>query len=154
MKTIESRDALAAALNNIAELATENGLKAETRCFIADHDLIELSEDELSAAALIAGEITVSADGTDEKMLLECALSVTDGEVSDDEIISEVGTLRANMKEICSKVSELGNAKDAFEALSPEEPEAKEEPKYDNKRFYIIASIVAVAVIVLMVLLK
>ena len=135
MKIIESRDALLHAILDVAKSAEEHGLSAEAKCFIADHDLAPLSDGACESAALIAGEITVSSPETEEKIVLECALSITEGEVSADEMLREVNTIRDNMREIIEKVHEYGNAKDAFaEMCKTDEPEDAVQT-FDNKNF-------------------
>ncbi|MBQ9071175.1 MAG: hypothetical protein IJY23_07520 [Clostridia bacterium] len=152
MKITESRVALYGALKDVSGLAEERGITAEVKCFIADHDLCEISEDNLGAAALVSGEITLFAEGSDKKMILECALSITDGEVSPDEMLREVTAVRDNMKQILEKLDETKDVEKAFASFEPEEEPVADEPKYDNKKFYIYAGL-AVAVILLLVLL-
>ena len=153
MTVIEAREALALTLKDIAANATEKNLNADTKCFIADHDLLELSEDNCADAALVAGEITISQDGLEEKLVLECAVSVTDGEVSSEEMLREVNVIRESMRELCEKINETDSAEDAFNAIVPEE-EAPTMPKiYDNKRFYIACGIGAATLIALVLLI-
>ena len=151
MKITESIEALQEALLSIAKSAEERGLKTEVKCFAADNDLVEL-EQESPRAALVAGELTVKSDGED-KIILECALSVIDGEVSSEEMLSEVNTLRESMKDLCNKFDESGSADGMFNAVAKEhEVPMPEEKVYDNKKFYIYGGI-AVAVVLILVLL-
>lgn len=153
MNVTEAREALALTLTDIAKAAEEKGLSAETKCFIADRDLNELPEDNTSSAVIIAGEILIGANDSEQKLLLECAVSVNDGEVAPDDMLREVNTLRESMKELCDKLDEKGNAEDAFVAVSPEE-EMPEPPRvYDNKRFYISCGIGALALLTLVLII-
>ena len=120
MNIKEAREALALTLTDIAGGAIEKGLTAQTKCFIADHDLNELSDDNIGSAVLIAGEILVGTEGSEEKLLLECAVCVNDGEVTSEDMLREVNTLRESMKELCEKLDEKGNAEEAFAAVVPE----------------------------------
>ena len=152
MNIKEAREALALTLTDIAGAAIEKGLTAETKCFIADHDLNELSDETIASAVLIAGEILIGEDGSEEKLLLECAVSVNDGEVTSEDMLREVNTLRESMKDLCDKLDEKGNAKDAFTAVTPEE-EIPEPPRvYDNKRFYIACGVGALVIIALVLI--
>ena len=152
MKIIEARDALAVTLDSISKQAAEKNLTVNVRCFIADHDLNELSEEDLGKAALIAGEIAVNEAGSEEKLLLECALSITEGEVSAEEMLREVATIRESMKELCEKLDEAESTSEAFDAVLPEPEEPEPIHVYDNKKFYI-ASAIGAGVIILLVLL-
>ena len=152
MNINEAREALALTLTDIAGAAIEKGLTAETKCFIADHDLNELSDERIASAVLIAGEILIGEEGSEEKLLLECAVSVNDGEVTSEDMLREVNTLRESMKDLCDKLDEKGNAKDAFTAVTPEE-EIPEPPRvYDNKRFYIACGVGALVIIALVLI--
>ncbi len=153
MTVIEARDALSLALEDISKKAVEKGLTADIKCFIADHDLIELTPDDISKAALISGEISVGTEKSEEKLILECALSITDGDVSPEEMLREVNVMRDSMNELCEKLDETGNAEDAFTAVSPEERIPEVPRTYDNKRFYIACSIGAAALIVLILII-
>lgn len=153
MTVIEARDALLLALEDISKKAIEKGLTADVKCFIADHDLNELSPDDLSKAALVSGEISVGTEKSEEKLVLECALSITDGDISSEEMLREVNVMRCSMTELCEKLDETGSAEEAFTAVAPEE-EIPEAPRtYDNKRFYIACSIGAAALIVLILII-
>ena len=153
MNITEARDALALTLEDISKKVTEKGLTADIKCFIADHDLVELTPDNLTDAALIAGEITVSAPGAEEKLVLECAVSVTDGDVSSEEMQREVNVMRESMRELCEKLDEASSPEDAFTAVVPEEEEPAPVHVYDNKRFYIACGVGAAALILLILLI-
>lgn len=144
MNITEAKNALYNALESISEEATSRGMKSEVRCFVADHDLVEV--DEISPkATLIAGEIRVtSEEKADKEILLECALSVEDGEVSEDEILREIGNIRSSMKEVCDTFDNVGSAESTFDTIEKEQQLPAEEPKtFDNKQFYIWGSIIA-----------
>ena len=152
MNINEAREALALTLTDIAKSATDKGLTAETECFIADHDLNRLSDDTLDRAVIIAGEILVGASDSEEKLLLECAVGINDGEVAPEDMLREVNTLRGSMKELCERLDEKESATEAFESVVPEE-ELPEQPKvYDNKRFYIACGVGALVLIALVLI--
>ena len=153
MTVIEAREALTLTLRDIAGGATEKNLTADIRCFIADHDLNALSDDNLAEAALVAGEITIGKDDIEEKLVLECAVSVNDGEVSSEEMLREVNVMRDSMKELCEKMNESESAADAFNAVVPEEEAPAPVHVYDNKKFYIACGIGAAVLIVLVLLI-
>lgn len=157
MNIKEAFEALGATLENIADTARASGLSATTHCILATHDMEELSVDgEVSRAALIAGEITLGADGTEEKMLFECALSISDGEVSSDEMAAEIKSVRANVREICDKLDLSLPINEAFasvcDAESPDEDETPA-PARSNKVFYITAAVMFIFLIVIMILI-
>ena len=152
MNIKEAREALALTLTDIAGGAIEKGLTAQTKCFIADHDLNELSDDNIGSAVLIAGEILVGTEGSEQKLLLECAVCVNDGEVTSEDMLREVNTLRESMKELCEQLDEKGNAEEAFAAVVPEE-ELPEPPRvYDNRRFYIACGVGALVLVALILI--
>ena len=153
MTIVEAREALRLALEDIAKSATEKQLTADVKCFIADHDLTELAPENFEKAALVAGEILVGAANSEEKLMLECALSVTDGEISSDEILREVNTVRESMKELCEKLDESENPSEAFLAVAPEEEIPEPAHTYDNKRFYIACGIGAAVLIALVLII-
>lgn len=152
MNINEAREALTLALNNIAEDAKGKGLDTGVKCFIANHDLCEISNDNSIEASIVAGEITLISTSTEKKMILECAVSVSDGEVSSEELLNEVNSVRNNMKEILDKLNSASDAEEAFSSFEPNEETIPESPRYNNKNFYI-ASGVAVAIILLLILL-
>ncbi|MBE6537445.1 MAG: hypothetical protein E7673_05775 [Ruminococcaceae bacterium] len=153
MNITESKNALYEALKNVSEDAVKRGMKAEVRCFVADHDLMEVSEDS-PKATLIAGEITVTSDENEDKeILLECALSVEDGEVSSEEMLREVNTIRGSMKEICETFDSVGSAGGTIESIEKEQQVDMPEPKvFDNKNFYIYGGIAAAVVLILVII--
>lgn len=144
MKITESKIALYEALVSISADAAKRGMKANVRCFTANHDLEEVDEND-AGAVLIAGEIRVTSDEkNDKEILLECALSVEDGEVSEDEILREIGNIRSSMKEVCDTFDNVGSAESTFDTIEKEQQLPAEEPKtFDNKQFYIWGSIIA-----------
>lgn len=144
MKITESKIALYEALVSISADAAKRGMKAKIRCFTANHDLEEVDEND-AGAVLIAGEIRVTSDEkNDKEILLECALSVEDGEVSEDEILREIGNIRSSMKEVCDTFDNVGSAESTFDSIEKEQQLPAEEPKtFDNKQFYIWGSIIA-----------
>lgn len=150
MNITESKNALYEALKNVSEDAISRGMTAEVRCFTANRDLEEVSESDPSAV-LIAGEIAITSEEKKEKeILLECALSIEDGEVSGDEILREVNNIRSNMKEVCDTFDKVGSAENTFDTIEKEQELPKEEPKtYDNKQFYIWGSIIAGVALIL-----
>lgn len=150
MNVTESKNALYEALKNVSEDAVSRGMTANVRCFVADHDLNEVDEGD-PKASLIAGEIRISSDEkADKEILLECALSVENGEVSSDEILREVNTMRGSMKEICDTFDNLGDAKNTFDTIEKEQQPDIPEPKvFDNKQFYIWGSVVAAIALIL-----
>ena len=153
MNITEAKSALYNALKNVSEDAASRGMTAEVKCFVADHDLTEVSEDS-PKAVLIAGEITVTSDEKkDKEILLECAISVEDGEVANDEILREVNTIRASMKEVCDTFDTVGSAEGTFDSIEKEqEVPMPEEKVFDNKQFYIWGSIAAAAVLLLVLI--
>ena len=153
MNITESKSALYEALKNISADAESRGMTAEVRCFIADHDLNEVKEDD-PKAVLIAGEISLTSNENEEKkILLECALSVEDGEVSSDEMLREVNTIRGSMKEVCDTFDNVGDAEGTFNAIEEEQTPKMPEPKvFDNTQFYIYGGIAIAAVIILLII--
>ena len=154
MKITEAREAFIDAIEDIKKTLANNGLTAESKCYTADHDLSVVDDGDTLNAALIAAEISVSAAGTEEKMLLESAISITDGEVSSDELRNEISILRGTAGEICEKIKETGDAKEAFKSFELPEEELPESPKYDNKKFYIGGAIAVAVILILIIIFK
>ena len=155
MNITESKNALYEVLQNVSEDAINRGMNAEVRCFTANRDLEEVEESD-PKVALIAGEITVtSEEKADKQIVLECALSVEDGEVSPDEMLREVNNIRQSMKEVCETFDNVGNAENTFDAIEKEQEIPVEEPKtFDNKQFYIWGSVIAAIALLLTFLIK
>ncbi len=152
MTIIEAREALTNTFENIKAEAKEKGVIADYKCFASDRDLNETDVSD-STAALIAGELTLGADGTDEKVILECAVSITDGEVFDDEMLREITAIRESVRELYAKIDEAGSAVAALSEIYKESEESVPEVKtYDNKKFYIGAGIAVIIIIIIMIL--
>ena len=153
MNVTESKNALFEALKNISEEAVSRGMKADVRCFVADHDLNEVDENS-PKATLVAGEIAITSDEkADKEILLECAISVEDGEVSSEEILREVNTIRSSMKELCDTFDTLGSAGSTIDSIEKEQTVEMPEPKvFDNKQFYIWGSVIAAAALILVLI--
>jgi len=149
MNITESKKALFDALMNIGKDAEERGMEVSVNCFTANRDLECVDENDASAV-LIAGEVTItSSENLQKEIVLECALSIEDGEVSEDEILREVTNVRCSMKEVCDTFDQVGNADGTFETIEKEQEIPEEEPKtYDNKQFYIWGSIIAAAALI------
>ena len=140
MNIKEAYDALSSTLCDIVNIAKEKGLIAESKCTVTDRDLVTLRDeaDYEQLAALVCGEVTVSANGCDEKIVLECAVSINEGSVFSDEMVNEIRILRDNLSALCDKIDEE-NVSESFAALCKEESheEDKPEPVRSNKAFYI-----------------
>ena len=153
MKVTEAREALIKTIDDAIASLKEKGLEVEKNCFLADRDLLPTKGEE--GASLIVADITVCAPDTDEKVIMECAVSIEEGEVLNDEIIREITLLRQNIKEITDKIDEVGSAKDAFAILAKEEePEVADAPVASNKSFYIYAGIAAIVILIIAALAK
>ena len=144
MNVTEAKNALYEALKNVCEDAESRGMTTAVKCFVADHDLNEVAEDS-PKAQLISGEITVTThEKEDRAILLECALSVEDGEVTAEEMLREVNTMCNSMKEICATFDEVGSAENTFDSIEKEQEVEVPEPKiFNNKDFYIWGSVIA-----------
>ena len=153
MNIKEAQEALTLTLEDVAKSAAERGLTATVECFTADRDLNRISDGNTDAAVIIAGEITVGAPDSEEKLLLECAVGINNGEVIPEDMLREVDTIRESMKELCETFDEKGNAAEAFAAMLPEEEEPEQPRVYDNKRFYIACGIGAVVLIALVLII-
>ena len=154
MNVKDAKAALICACEDLVKEANDKKLNADYRCFTANIDLEEIDENAENVA-LIAAEISVGAENSEKAVILESAVSVSDGDVVDDEILREVSTLRENLKEVFAKVDESNDANAAFDAIEEETSLPIPEQKvYDNKKFYIYASIFAAAVIIVLLLSK
>ena len=151
MKITEAKEALCSALNDIAAMASKFELNVNVSCSTANHDLETVSDDS-EDAAIISGEISVGNNGAEENLIFECALSITDGEVSEEEIAREVSTVRGSMTELCEKLDGGMETSEAFTAVLPEEEAPVQAPAYDNKKFYIYGSIIAAAIVIILIL--
>ena len=152
MNILEARDAFLATVNNIAEDAVRVGLGAEVKCYLTDIDLVPVRDDAKNAA-LIAAEISLSANGVEERIIFESAVAIHDGEVIDSELTAEAAKLRENVKEILDKITSEDGVEDDFRRVcSEEEKEVPEVPVRSNKMFYIAAGVGAAALILLFVL--
>ncbi len=157
MNVNESREAFLAAIKDIANTATEAGFTTEYKCYAADRDLCPVGEENEENAAIIAAELSLAAEGVEEKVLLECAVSIRDGECTSDEIAEEISMLRQNVKELADKAAAQGGAAEAIAELFREQRDAEKSPEvkvYNNKSFYITAGIAAVVIVVLFLIIN
>ena len=156
MNVNESREAFLAAIKDIANTATEAGFTAEYKCYAADRDLSAIDEENAENAAIIAAELSLSVEGVEEKVLLECAVSVRDGECTSDEIAEEISLLRQNVKDLTDKATALGAAEAISELFREQsENEKPDEPKvFDNKSFYIGAGILAAVIVIVLLVIN
>ncbi len=154
MKINEAYEALSNTFKNIKSEAEEKGITATYKCFTSDRDLIEvdINDDNVS---LIAGEFTLGAEGTEEKIILECAVSITDGEIFDDEVIREITAIRESIRELYAKIDETGSAAAALSDIYKEEEQPQPPAKtYDNKMFYIYGGLAILVVAIILIISK
>ena len=100
------------------------------------------------ACTWIEDQSTEIKDG----MVYETAISITEGECSDDEMASEIGTMRSSVRELIAKVAEATDKIAAFNDeldLTDNDGEVVNEPVRDNKKFYIVASIIGGAALII-----
>lgn len=125
-------EALSATLLDIAKILEDAGLETKTKCAFSDIELAEASEDSPRATGLW-GEIIFSLG--ENAGVLECAVSVYEGEVSDEEMLSEITSLRAEAKRIAELAHSVGKDK-LFEALdAPDEPDKDDAEGFDEAKF-------------------
>ena len=156
MKLFEAKEALEATINDIAEGARAFGISVSSDCYFSDRDLFVIDDEKASEAAVIAAEVEIKCEGSDDKIFLECAVAINDGEVLNDDLANECAKLRANVKEITDT---LGNAEDKTEAFASicrieEEPEEDRPAPLSNKYFYLSAAVGAVAILLLVLLIN
>ncbi len=156
MNVNESCEAFLAALGDIANAAKEAGFTAEYKCYAADRDLSEINAANSENAAIVAAELSLSVEGVEEKVLLECAVSVIDGECTSEEIADEVSLLRQNVKELTDKAEAIGAAEAVAELFREQkENEKPDEPKvFDNRSFYIGAGILAAVIVIVLLVIN
>lgn len=159
MKTTEALEALERAVADIAGEANIAGFKTEIRSKYADVDSAELTENS-PEARIICTDLTVSLDGAEESMIYQCVLTINEGECSVEEMSSEVGAMRASVRELVAKVGKAEDKLAAFNAELEETDSADDDgdetdaPVHDNKKFYITASIVAALVLIAAVVIS
>ena len=124
-------EALSPTLLDIAKILDEAGLDTKTKCAFSDIELADQSEDSPRATGLW-GEIIFSLG--DNAAALECAVSVYEGEVSDEEMLSEIASLRAEAKRIAELCQAVGRDK-LFEALDAPDGDGEDESEFDEKKF-------------------
>ena len=154
MNVKEAKEALLSAANDLIAQAEQKNLTADYRCFTANVDLEEVDEDS-SKVALIALELSLGAKDCEGAVVLECAVSSLDGEVDENEVLSEVANLKGNVNDVYAKIDETGSVNAAFEAIAEEtELPAPEIKTYDNRLFYTVGGIAAAVILAVVVILK
>ena len=151
MKIIEAKEALERAVEDIAGEAKAAGFTVSVRSKYADVDFGEYDE-YCDEAKIIFAELTVGLEGARDGMVYETAISITEGECSDDEMASEIGTMRSSVRELIAKVAEATDKIAAFNDeldLTDNDGEVVSEPVRDNKKFYIVASIIGGAALII-----
>lgn len=154
MNVKEAKEALIRAAEDLVAQAEEKKLTADYRCFTANVDLEEIDEDS-SKVALIALELNLGAAECERAVVLECAVSVGDGAVDENEVLNEVAGLKSNVCDVYAKIDEAGSVNAALDAIVAETelpiPEIK---TYDNRLFYIIGSIAALVILAVVIIAK
>ena len=163
MTTINAKEAMAKAIENIAEEAKSAGFEVSFSSGYSNSEYDKL--DDNATPECIFGELTIGVEGALETVVFECAAGVFESEgeltVSDDELAQKIGELRANLRSFIedTKNTEKENLKDAFIAvIDKEEAENAaeipvEKPK-DNKYFYIAAALGTLAIVAFFLCLK
>ncbi len=128
----DAYSALGPTLTDIADILKKSGLETTTKCSFSD---VDLSDHEVleHTSALMYGEITFSHGNV--AAALECAVSVIEGEVADDELLSEIASLRAEARRIGEIASRVGADK-LFDALESEEESDEAENKVDTEDLF------------------
>ena len=132
MTLFEAKEALSRTLTDIAKILTDAGLFAEVT-----HGLMGVDFDETTDApdtALIYGEISFGEVGSDERGLLECAVSTVEGEVAPEELRRELYDMRSEAKRIAELKSCIGDGESILKKLEDEieEEEEAEEEELDD----------------------
>ena len=156
MNVFEAREALKATIEDISGGARALGIEVNSDCYLSDRNLFVIDDDKADEAAVIAAEVELKYDGADERIFLECAVAINDGEVLSDDLTSECANLRASIKEILDSISESENKKEAFVFLchADDEPEEDRPAPMNNKNFYITAAVGAFAILLLVLLIN
>lgn len=124
-------EALSATLLDIAKILEDAGLETKTKCAFSDIELAEANEDSPRATGLW-GEIIFSLG--ENAAALECAVSVYEGEVSDEEMLSEITSLRTEAKRIAELARTVGKDK-LFEALDAPDADGDDAESFDEAKF-------------------
>ena len=154
MKATEAKEALLAAVSDIAKEAEGASLKTNVKCVFGDVDYVEY-EDYREEAGILFAELTVTHEGVEDSIIYECAVGLDADEVADADLANEISKMRTAVREL---VAALGNAEDRAEAFASEikaiDPPAEEidAPKHDNTRFYITAGVAAAVLVLLFIL--
>ncbi len=156
MNVTTAKEALEAALKNIASLPSKKGFEVKYDCGYSNSEYEKLSEND--SPECIFGEMTVAVSGVVESIAFECAVGVFDTEegltVSDDELAQKIGELRDSVRSFLAEIedAEKESLGEAFiEVIDREEQKSAEgipetAPK-SNKSFYITAILGALAVV-------
>ena len=151
MKIIEAKEALERAVEDIAGEAKAAGFTVSVRSKYADVDFGEYDE-YCDEAKIIFAELTVGLEGARDGMVYETAISITEGECSDDEMASEIGAMRSSVRELIAKIAEADDKLAVFNEeldLTDNDGDVVSEPVRDNKKFYIVASIIGGAALII-----
>ena len=153
MNVIEAKSAFLRTCEALCDEAREKGFIASFKCLATDRDLREV-EIESESAAVLSAELTIEKDESQRAIVLECAVAVDGGEVSEDEMLREIGSFKANVKDYYEKIENAGVEGALDEVASETEEKKPEEKVYDNKMFYIVGTAIGVAALVLVFLSK
>jgi hypothetical protein len=156
MKILEAREALVATIEDISNSARALGLTVNSDCYFSDRDLFVIEDEKADEAAVIAAEIELKYNDEYEKIFLECAVAINDGEVLSDDLTSECAKLRESIKEILDSISDSPDKKDAFVSLchKDDEPEPERPAPQNNKYYYVSAAVGAVVILLLVLLIN
>lgn len=157
MKAIEAKEALVSTLENISDIITEAGLSAQVRCGFTDLDFDAVDESVPEGARVLFGDILVSAPGVKRQMVLECAVGIDEGEVTGDELLREIGEIRAAAKELAEMARSADRLADVFEedGSQGEADEVESSERDDTKgKIFATVGLLLVAAAILFIILR
>ena len=154
MNMTEGKDALVSTAKGILDKLTKYDFSYNINCYFSGLDLSSFGEDATDAANLIVLEAEITHPATDEKIILEGAVAIDEGQVLNDEIIREADKLKKSVQDILSALEETSDIKAAVLSLMPKEEKPEPRPSFDNKAYYIGGIIIAAIITFVLIIMN
>ncbi len=161
MEIKEAKEGLLAALQDIEKLPGQRGFSTESKCLYSNSD--DEDSESYEGAECIFGQITVTPTDGEDSVIFSTAVCIfekEDGEytVSAEELATCIQDIREEVKEFFDSVDAIATEKglspdEAYkERIAPATETDEVSGGQDNSKFYIIASVVALIVLIALVI--
>ena len=154
INVFEGREALVNTAKSILSRLEKEGFTSEINCYFSDIELTAIPDEAAEGATLIVIQTEITHPDTEERIILEGAVAIDEGEVINDEIIREANKLRRSVDEILFALENSSDVGKAVRSLMPEDEEEEPRPVYNNKMYYIGGIVIAVIITIVLIMMN